>query len=130
MPKGALLHAHLDATVNAERLYALGLEQPTMHIWVGEQVNAGNVANNVPRFLALKDDQCSDDTSLGVTTHARTFIQLQTARNNFPAELGGIKGFDKWVLGSMMISPSEAYRTHNTVKKVTKAEQLAFIPHG
>jgi adenosine deaminase CECR1 len=47
-----------------------------------------------------------------------TWVSLKNARDHFSEELGGNEGFDKWVIGSTMINPSEAYGTHNTVEKV------------
>lgn len=108
----------MDATVNVDKLYSLALEQPAFHVRVMQPITAANMQQTTPYFLALLEADFSTDDTLSVTTHANTFIRIHTARNNFPAELGGTKGFDEWVRGSMTINPSEAYVTHKTVKKV------------
>lgn len=119
MPKGALLHAHLDATVNAEFLLELALKQPGMHLRVNMPLVASSLSENLPEFRILPKAQFSDLTSLAdVSYNPGSWVSLQNARKDFPAHLGGQEGFDKWVVGSMTINPAEAYGTHNTTEKV------------
>ena len=116
MPKGALLHAHLDATVNAEFLLELALKQPGMHLRIHKPLVASSLSENLPEFRILPEAQFSDLGSLSY--NPGSWVSLQNARKNFPAQLGGQEGFDKWVIGSMTINPAEAYGTHNTTAKV------------
>lgn len=121
MPKGALLHAHLDATVNATFLLKLALQQPALHIRAPNVISASTINSTLPEFRALSADQFSANDSPGVTESSYSplsWVSLQQARQSFDAELGGPEGFDKWVLDAMMIRPEEAYGTHNTVAKV------------
>ena len=119
MPKGALLHAHLDATVDASYLLQLARHHPSMHIRTNEHISPSNVLTNSPEFKPLPKDQFSKAISLTDPSYELgTWVSLKNARANFSEELGGKEGFDKWVVGSMMINPSEAYGTHNTVEKV------------
>jgi hypothetical protein len=119
MPKGALLHAHLDATVNAEFLLELALKQPGMHLRIHKPLVASSLSENLPEFRILPKAQFSDLRSLGdVSYNPGSWVSFQNARKNFPTQLGGQEGFDKWVIGSMTINPAEAYGTHNTTAKV------------
>lgn len=119
MPKGALLHAHLDATVNAEYLLQLALKYPAMHVRIQQPLSPTNLAANLPEFRILPQDQFSDQGTLTDASYSMgSWVSLQNARNSFAPELGGKDGFDRWVIGSMTINPSEAYGTHNTVTKV------------
>jgi adenosine deaminase CECR1 len=119
MPKGALLHAHLDATVNASYLLQLALGHSCMHIRINEHISASKNFSNQPEFKPLPENQFSKVKSLADPSYElQTWISLKNARDNFPDELGGKDGFDKWVIGSMAINPSEAYGTHNTIEKV------------
>jgi adenosine deaminase CECR1 len=122
MPKGALLHAHLDATVNAVFLLKLALEHPSVHVRASNAVNELNFASTLPEFRALPPDQSTNDTATSGLTDAtycpNSWIPLQKAREMFDPNLGGSEGFDKWVIAAMMINPAEAYGTHNTVTKV------------
>ena len=117
MPKGALLHAHLDATVDPEKLLKLALKHSTMHICVPEILTAQNIWSVRPTFRALP--QSKDGP--GVTDQNYTpnaFVTIQKARATFDSSLGGPEGFDKWVYSILTISPAEAYDTHNTITKV------------
>lgn len=119
MPKGALLHCHLDATVNAVVLLKLALEQPALHLCVQERVTAANIRSILPTFRALPRDNYSEAPGITQESYAAgSWVSLKNARENFALELGGSEGFDSWVIGSMMINPTEAYVTHNTFTKV------------
>ena len=120
MPKGALLHAHLDATVNPEILFKLALQYPVFHVRVHEPLTRSNLSTNLPEFRALPQNQFSDLSSLtDVSYPLGSWVSLQKARVSFALHLGGQEGFDKWVIGAMTINPAEAYGTHNTVKKAS-----------
>jgi adenosine deaminase CECR1 len=119
MPKGALLHAHLDATVNAKFLLQLALEQPAIHVRVQQVMTSSTLSSTLPEFRALPREQFSEVHSLTHATYEPgTWVPLQRARENFDVSLGGPQGFDEWVIGTMMINPTEAYDTHNTIAKV------------
>ena len=136
MPKGALLHAHLDATVNASYLLQLALHHSCMHIRIREHISPSNILTNPPEFKPLPAYQVSKGSSLSDASYElRTWVSLKSARDNFSGELGGREGFDKWVIGSMMINPLEAYGTHNTIEKVKSiflvlCKLLIFLPVG
>ena len=118
MPKGALLHAHLDATVNPEILLKLALQYPVFHVRVYEPLSDSNLPTNLPEFRALPPDHASDVSSLTEASYPLgSWVPLRKARDSFG--LGGQEGFDKWVIGALSISPAEAYGTHNTVKKAS-----------
>jgi adenosine deaminase CECR1 len=119
MPKGALLHAHLDATVNAEFLLELALKQPAVHLRITKPLLASPLSENLPEFRILPQAQSSQLKSLSdISCTPGSWVSLRNARTCFPTQLGGQEGFDKWVIGSMTINPAEAYGTHNTVTRV------------
>jgi len=120
MPKGALLHAHLDATVNPEILLKLALQYPIFHVRVHEPLISSNLSTNLPEFRALPQDQFSELCSLTDASYPLgSWVALHRARDSFSPHLGGQEGFDKWVIGAMTINPAEAYGTHNTVAKAS-----------
>ncbi|KAG6865941.1 hypothetical protein C0991_010442 [Blastosporella zonata] len=122
MPKGALLHCHLDATVNATVLLKLALRQPALHVSVSERVTTATIGSLLPTFRALPQNEFSNVHGITEESYiAGTWVSLTNARKNFDGDLGGPEGFDRWVIGSMMINPTEAYVTHNTIKKVLKS---------
>ncbi|KAJ7047039.1 hypothetical protein C8F04DRAFT_1062530 [Mycena alexandri] len=129
MPKGGLLHAHLDATVNAEFVLKLALEQPALHVRAAKWLSALNVSNLLPEFKALPQEMFTN-SEVGLTDPSyvsSTWVSLKTARESFDLALGGPEGFDKWVIGAMTINPSEAYQTHNTVNKIWEKFTSTFL---
>ncbi|GBE89111.1 Adenosine deaminase CECR1-A [Sparassis crispa] len=128
MPKGALLHAHLDATVNARVLLTIALTQSAMHVRASKRVTASTVKGTLPEFKGLSQANFTSFTSL--TDEAYTpgeWVPIQKARENFDASLGGPEGFDEWVVGALMINPSEAYVTHNTTQKIWAKFTSTFV---
>lgn len=123
MPKGALLHAHIDATVNKEYLLELALKEPSLQVRTSCVITTANSTTAVPEFRAFREAQPSQNASVTDPDYpADNWIPLHQARESF--SLGGPNGFDKWVLGAMSISPVEAYGTHNTVTKVRESSLL------
>lgn len=120
MPKGALLHAHLGATINARVLLQLALKQPAMHVRVTEAISSSTIATALPEFKALPKEQFSDSAGLTDPSYiADEWTSIQKARETFDPQLGGPQGFDDWVFGALTINPKEAYDTHNTVAEVS-----------
>ncbi|OCH95913.1 Metallo-dependent hydrolase [Obba rivulosa] len=119
MPKGALLHAHLDATVNARHLLKLALEQPAMHVAASRVLTLDNIKDVLPKFKPLPKENLSEVVSLADPSYVPgTWIPFRVARENFAQGLGGPGGFDDWVISALMINPIEAYKTHNTTQKI------------
>jgi adenosine deaminase CECR1 len=127
MPKGALLHAHLDATVDVKFLLELALKEPAMHIRVPSPLTAQNSGSVLPEFSALPPElhnfQGPDLTSESYTSNS--WVNISKARETFA--FGGSQGFDQWVVDAMMIRPAEAYETHNTITKVPSFSAVHFV---
>lgn len=118
MPKGALLHVHLDATVNAQVLLDLALEHEIMHVRTTERVTSSSISKILPEFRPIAALQASSASLTDATYASGDWVPLSKARQDFAPDLGGPHGFDKWFIESLTISPSQAYRTHNTSMKV------------
>ncbi|KIY73210.1 Metallo-dependent hydrolase [Cylindrobasidium torrendii FP15055 ss-10] len=132
MPKGALLHAHLDATVEAPFLLKAALEEPAMHVRVTQTINAQTISTTLPEFQALPvalRPQGASSICSG-TYESGSWVSIQAARSSFSSELGGPGGFDSWVLRGMTINPAEAYGTHNTVTKIWQKFGSTFLVSG
>jgi adenosine deaminase CECR1 len=117
MPKGALLHAHLDATVNVDFVLELALKYPNVHIRTSVPISADTIAYTLPEFRALPELEFTSLRSITDPSYpANGWVPLRLARENFA--LGGPAGFDKWYVAATTINPAEAYGTHNTITKV------------
>lgn len=131
MPKGALLHAHLDATVDAKVLLRFALSQPAVHVRAIDRLSATNRRVVLPEFRGLPKEEWTDFHSITDPTYVPgTWVPIQNARYHFNEVFGGPEGFDKWVLDALMIDPSEAYGTHNTIAKIWEKFSSTFAVSG
>lgn len=133
MPKGALLHAHLDGTVNVEVLLRLAFKHTEMHVKVPKALTADTITSVLPTFCALSTKELTNVIHTSLTDPSYqddSWVQVSQARKNFSLELGGPEGFDKWVTGALTINPTEAYQTHNSVPKIWEKFQNTFVVSG
>lgn len=120
MPKGGLLHGHLDAMVDNSFLLKLGLSLENLYISSPSVLTPENIKTILPTFKYLPPEQRSpNDTLSGPDYVLGTWIVAKSARDNFDVALGGAEGFDAWILGWIGINPNEAYQTHNSVLRVS-----------
>lgn len=117
MPKGALLHAHLGATVGASHLLQLALKHPAVHVRAAVAITETTIGSTLPELRVLLESDFTSLQSLNDPSYPENgWVPPNLARNNFA--LGGPEGFDKWYILAITIDPAEAYGTHNTVTKV------------
>ncbi|VDC02169.1 unnamed protein product [Peniophora sp. CBMAI 1063] len=67
MPKGALLHAHLDACVDESKLLALAYEYPQIHIHIARNVTPEHITNELPTFTPLAISPFTAGSSAGMS---------------------------------------------------------------
>ena len=126
MPKGALLHAHLDATVDAAFLLQLALRFPVIHVRTAVAISVDTICSTLPELRPLPASEFTSLQSLTDPSYpGNEWVPLQLARQNFA--LGGPEGFDQWYLAAVTINPAEAYGTHNTVTKVSTFHQMFYV---
>ncbi|TBU65296.1 Metallo-dependent hydrolase [Dichomitus squalens] len=132
MPKGGLLHAHLDATVRPDVLLRLALSQPAVHIRAPGNLTLGNLKTVPPEFRALPQTEWTTSASVTEAGYvAGSWVPIHNARSTFSEALGGPEGFDRWVTGALTIDPSEAYGTHNTTDRIwDKFESIFGVSDG
>lgn len=121
MPKGALLHAHLEATVDAAAVLNMALEHPNICIRSPSVITTDNYMSILPDFQPLTTS-AAHTSSPSITSPdytPDTYVSAQKVRAEWPMALGGPSGFDSWVVKAMTINPEEAYGTHNTTVKVS-----------
>ncbi|CAE6538392.1 unnamed protein product [Rhizoctonia solani] len=131
LPKGGLLHGHMDAMCDAKFLYQTALEYPQMHIRVDSAITSDS-SPPLPQFKPLAIDLCAEYTNAPSLTSSEyvpgSWVPLHKARNEFA--YGGPEGFDKWVVGTMMINPKEAYVDYNTSVKIWEKFVTTFRVAG
>ncbi|KAF9227807.1 Metallo-dependent hydrolase [Gyrodon lividus] len=128
MPKGALLHVHQHATVEAEFLLKLALEQPAIHIRCPKVIDASTISGTLPEIMPVPEEQYTDSCGITDATYLpNTWVQIRKARKTFDPALGGPEGFDRWIINTFVLNPSEAYGTHNTSTKIWLKFQSTFV---
>lgn len=114
MPKGALLHVHLDLTVNGSTLLALALQHPSIHLRASARITPDSIKFVHIEFRPLPPSFVPQCISLCLPTYKPdAWVPLRRAREQFDAALGGTQGFDRWIASCLTINPSDSYVTHN-----------------
>lgn len=124
MPKGGLLHVHLDAAVNVEVLMRLVEQHPVFYVSVDEVLAEGTLSSTLPRFEVLPEGTRCQASLTDESYILGSWVPYLYARETF--SLGGPKGFDTWVKASMTINPQEAYTTYNSSLKIWKKFSTVF----
>lgn len=126
------MHAHHEATVDNAYLLKLALAFNGMHVRASEALNASNLGRVRPEFRVLPPDQFNAGSALtGPDYKPGTWTNIKHARDTFDPSLRGCEGFDAWVLNALTINPNEAYKTHNSVLKVSRlASNARCSPHA
>ncbi|CAE6470123.1 unnamed protein product [Rhizoctonia solani] len=118
MPKGGLLHVHIQGVGDAKFLLQTTLKYPQIHVRVCSAASQSGLPP--PQFKPFSPDMCAKYTNVPSLTSPEyvpgSWVPLHKARNEFA--YGGPEGFDKWVVGAMTISPKEAYVDFNTSAKI------------
>ncbi|KAG8974155.1 hypothetical protein FRB93_001409, partial [Tulasnella sp. JGI-2019a] len=123
MPKGALLHAHMDAMCDAQFLINEAFKHgDMMHVRTPNIISdSSSLKDTLPNFSALPLDR-TDGISPVTITHpdykVGEWVPVNRVRGAFPSDLGGQDGFDKWVLSALRIDPAEAYSRYNSSEKI------------
>lgn len=122
MPKGALLHCHMDATVDAHSLLKIAIAHPAICVRVDTALTPTTIRTTVPTFQALPSHQLAALSLSSLTDEsyvAGSWVPLKQARENFSVALGGPQGFDDWVASVLSINPADSYVTHTSVDRVS-----------
>ena len=130
MPKGALLHAHLDATVDVNFMLNRTLEQEALYVRTPAPLTAlSPTANVIPEISPFPKSEVklSAIQSLTDASYDGEWIPVKIARESFSPELGGQEGFEKWFVALTTINLAEAYGTHETVTKVYTSHYETLI---
>ncbi|KAK7941229.1 uncharacterized protein PG986_013616 [Apiospora aurea] len=116
MPKGSLLHAHIDAMVDFKFLLDVLMKEPGMHISADMPLTSPRALENATllfRFFKTartKDSLYSRDYAPG------TFIRITQAADAFPD--GGREGFLKWLHSRCTLSRTDAVAQHHGVDEI------------
>lgn len=125
MPKGALLHAHLDAMVDFDWLFDKLLSTKGMHIHCKEHLGSEQAREGAPvKFRFQKVDK-ADAKSIWSTEYVPgSMVPLTQAAAAFPN--GGRTGFLKWLKSRCTITNNESIEHHHGVDAVWRKFSSCF----
>ncbi|KAF4637633.1 hypothetical protein G7Y89_g461 [Cudoniella acicularis] len=125
MPKGALLHAHLDAMVDFDYLFGVLLDTKGMHIYCGEHLGTETAREGAPVKFKFQKTEKVDGKSIWSTEYVPgTPILLTKAADEFPN--GGRVGFIAWLKDRCTITNSESIEHHHGVDAVWRKFASCF----
>ena len=125
LPKGALLHAHMDAMVDFDFLFDTLLQTPGMHIHCMHPISSPEEFEVAPvKFRFLKKETLSKKSIWSSEYFANTPTLLTAAADSFPN--GGRPGFLAWLKDRCTITNSESIEHHHGVDAVWRKFSSVF----
>jgi adenosine deaminase CECR1 len=128
MPKGALLHAHMDATVDFDFLLFQLLAAPGMHMSSDRSLDSDEALEDAGlsfRYRAKDVTQGSPWTNDYVPG---TFLKITKVADDFPN--GGRSGFLKWLKSRCVLSQEDSHNQHHGIDAIWAKFVKCFMVVG
>ena len=120
MPKGSLLHAHMDAMFDIDFLIGQIFSTPGIHIYAEKPMLTPKDCEEAPFLFqySTRPIQESEDkpTMWSQAYEPSSMINLQKAASSFPN--GGEAGFKAWLRSRCVLSPEHSYLHHHGVDAI------------
>ncbi|KAI8288754.1 adenosine deaminase family protein [Colletotrichum chrysophilum] len=116
MPKGSLLHAHLDAMVDFDFLFEVLLNEPGMHFAANEPLSNEKALATSGVHFRFRNKETSSRAVWDKDYVPGEFRLLTTAADEFPD--GGRPGFLKWLKGRCTISLTDSVEQHHGIDAI------------
>lgn len=131
MPKGSILHAHLDAIVDLDFVFETLLDEPGMHINAPDahMGTAENRADAVVSFRFFREPR-NPAMSIwdGAAYRTGEYVPLRRAAETFPE--GGRQGWIRWMKSRTTISETDAVEQHHGVDHIWRKFTKCFLIMG
>ncbi|KAI5860188.1 Metallo-dependent hydrolase [Durotheca rogersii] len=116
MPKGALLHAHLDAMVDFDYLLDVLFATPGMHLAADRPLTSAQAREDAVLSFRFFRQPRTDGDIWSADYQAGTHILLTQLAETFPD--GGKAGLVKWLYGRCTLSRTDAVAQHHGVDHI------------
>lgn len=124
MPKGSLLHAHLDAMVDFDFLFDVLLRTPGMHLAAAEPLTSPAALECAGVNFRFRDAESSPRSLWEDGYVPGEFRLLTTAADEFPD--GGRAGFLRWLKSRCTISLTDSVEQHHGIDAVWRKFERTF----
>lgn len=131
MPKGSILHAHLDAIVDLDYVFATLLEEPGMHMSSPDSrlSTARERDDALLSFRFFKEPRNPDMAIWDAQSYVPgEFVPLVKAAESFPG--GGREGWIRWMKSKTTISETDSVEQHHGVDHIWKKFSKCFLIMG
>lgn len=120
MPKGSLLHAHMDAMFDVDFLIDLAFSTPGIHMSAPEPLVTPKDHEEAPfSFQYSSRPQEESESKPAVWSPAyepSSLVSIQKAASSFPS--GGEAGFRDWLRSRCVLMPDHSYFHHHGVDAI------------
>lgn len=125
MPKGALLHCHLEAMVELDWMLDLAFSLDGIHVWSDKSLSNEVDLAKAPFFFTYTKLSEKDSATIWSEAYtSKTPVPLEVAAESFPH--GGREGFRQWVKSRTMITSEESLKHHYGVNDVWRKFASCF----
>ena len=128
MPKGSLLHAHLDAMFDVDFLIDQVFATPGIHIVAPKPLATTTDHEEAPFSFQYSSRPISESESVpaiwSTSYKPSTLIDIHKAASSFPN--GGEAGFREWLWKRCVIQPEHSYYHHHGVDAIWEIFKRTF----
>jgi adenosine deaminase CECR1 len=115
MPKGCLLHAHLDAMVEFDYILDELLKMPNMHMSSDRPLDTPQALENASLSFRYRHKQVTEGSIWDKSYTPENFILLTKCADDFN---GGRPAFLKWLKGRCTLSLADSHEQHHGVNAI------------
>lgn len=128
MPKGALLHAHMDAMIDSDFLVDQVLSTEGMAIQASEALSSAEARKQAHvTFQYSKSLESTEDSIWDDDYTPGRLVAAVAAADSFP---GGKEGFKAWIVSRSTITPQESLNHHHGINQIWKKFGSCFMILG
>ncbi|CAM1501119.1 Fc.00g102810.m01.CDS01 [Cosmosporella sp. VM-42] len=116
MPKGCLLHAHMDAMVNFDFLLEELMRTPGMHMSSDQPLTNQTAMEDSALSFRYRAKERTEGSLWNKKYETGSFLLLTKMADEFPD--GGRTGFLKWLKGRCTLSTSDIHQQHHGIDAI------------
>lgn len=116
MPKGCLLHAHMDAMVDFDFIFEELFKAPGMHMSSDQCLTTSEARENAHLNFRFRSKERVDSSLWEESYEPGTFTLLTKAADEYPD--GGRAGFLQWLKSRCTLSLTDSHEQHHGVDAI------------